>query len=58
MFPKPYLERGRVFGQKQLNVRVTTEDWEILAINAKKAGTTISELVRTYIEWGIENETP
>lgn len=57
MFPKSYLERGRIFDHKQLNVRVTTEDWKILASHAKKAGVSISEMVRTYIEWGLENET-
>lgn len=55
MFPQHYLARGRLYDHKQLNVRVTTEDWEILDRNAKKAGVSISEMVRTYIEWGIEN---
>lgn len=46
----------RFFGDKQFNVRVDDDMWAEVTKNATRQKLPTSELVRTYIEWGLENE--
>lgn len=54
--------KGRILGSGEgLNnwgrLRITDETNAELVIIAKRKGITKSELIRTYIEWGLENDT-
>lgn len=40
---------------KKINSRIDYLMWEELKAQAKRNKTTICELVRTYIEWGLED---
>lgn len=46
----------RLFGDKQFNVRVDESMHAAVMKQSVKQGVPVAELVRTYIEWGLENE--
>ena len=43
-------------GRRAFEVYVDESDLEALASKATKQGKSVSELVRTYITWGLEND--
>lgn len=43
-------------GRRQLTILVDEETCNILASRALKKNTSVSELVRTYIEWGLDTD--
>jgi hypothetical protein len=46
---------GQVFGRRFM-VSITEEDYQALCKRAKDANKPIAEQVRTYIQWGLEND--
>lgn len=46
----------RIFGDKQFNVRIDDDMHGAVLKLAIKQNVPIAELVRTYIEWGLEND--
>lgn len=53
---KPNPNRDRHGRYKAVTARIEAVDMVQLRANAKKKGISLGELVRTYIEWGLENE--
>ena len=38
------------------SIAISSENWKLVKDAAKAKGVSASELVRTYIEWGLEND--
>lgn len=48
--------RSRYADKRALTAYIDLDDFQALHRLARKQGKSLSELVRTYIEWGIEND--
>ncbi len=48
-------KRAKEFDTRQ-SIAISSENWALVRAKAKAKGVSASELVRTYIEWGLEND--